>query len=143
MQASSVIFENAAYSLDMSAGRPSKFPRSVFGERLFSARLQIGFSQIQLAEKLGVTQQTYAGWERKTTAIKPEYICRLSEILRISTDFLLGHENDNRRNGSGPIGKARQTFEKVSQLPRHQQQKILEVVEALVERNSNGHKQAA
>jgi len=143
MQATSVIFPDTSYILDMPAGRPSKFPRSIFGERLFSARLQAGLSQNQVAEKLDVTQQTYAGWERKTTALKPEHIYRLSEILDVSTDYLLGHENRHRRNGGGPVGKARQLFDAVSKLPRRQQEKIFDILQPFIAQHGNGHKQAA
>ena len=46
-------------------------------------------------------------------------------------------EPQNSRPRGGPVGKTRQVFETVSHLPRHQQQKIIEVVEALVAQNSN------
>ena len=119
------------YSLSMNVGRPPKFRRSPFGERLLAARQQAGLSQIQLAGKLGITQQTYAGWERRTTALKPESISKLAEVLHVSVDYLLGHENGGHRKG-GPVGKARRIFEEVSQLPRHKQQRILGIVEDLL-----------
>jgi transcriptional regulator with XRE-family HTH domain len=116
----------------MTAGRPAKFKRSAFGDKLFAARQQMGLSQTQLADKLGITQSTYAGWERRTTALKPEYISSLAEALHVSVDYLLGHENGGQRKGGGPVGKARRIFEEVSQLPRHKQQRILGIVEDLL-----------
>ena len=86
---------------------------------------------MQLADGLGVTQSTYAGWERRTTALKPEYISKLAAMLNVSVDYLLGHENGGQRKG-GPVGKARRVFEEVSKLPRHQQQRILRIVEDLI-----------
>jgi len=115
----------------MSAGRPAKFKRSGFGERLFRAREQIGLSQCDVAEKLGITQQTYAGWERRTTALKPEYISGLADLLNVSVDYLLGREKSSRRRG-GPVGKARQLFEQVSRLPRSRQKRIVAVVEDML-----------
>ena len=134
MQALSVFPPTPAYTSGMAAGRPAKSERSPFGERLLSARQQAGLSQTQVADKLNITQQTYAGWERRTTALRPEYITQLAAKLNISVDYLLGHESAPKR-GNGPVGKARQVFETVSQLPRGQQQKILEVVEAMVEKH--------
>jgi transcriptional regulator with XRE-family HTH domain len=131
MQAFSVFIPPLPYSLDMNVGRPPKFRRSPFGERLLAARQQAGLSQIQLAGKLGITQQTYAGWDRRTTALKPESISKLAEVLNVSVDYLLGHENGRNRRG-GPVGKARRIFEEVSQLPRHRQQRILGIVEDLL-----------
>lgn len=46
-------------------------------------------------------------------------------------DYLLGHKEGFRRRG-GPVGQARRVFEEVSRLPRHQQQRILRVVEDLL-----------
>jgi len=132
MQAFSVFPDSSIYSLDMQqVGRPPKFERSPFGVKLLAARQQAGLSQIQVAGKLGVTQQTYAGWERRTTALKPEYIAKLSSMLNVSVDCLLGRENGGQKKG-GPIGKARRVFEEVSRLPRHQQQRILGIVQDLI-----------
>jgi transcriptional regulator with XRE-family HTH domain len=115
----------------MTAGRPAKFTRSPFGEKLFAARQQMGLSQTQLAEKLGITQSTYAGWERRTTALRPDYIAKIASVLNVSVDYLLGRENGVQRKG-GPVGKARRVFEEVSKLPRHKQQRILGIVEDLL-----------
>jgi len=131
MQAESLFSLAAAYTVPMTAGRPAKFRRSLFGERLFAARQHAGLSQVQIAERLGITQSTYAGWERRTTALKPEFISKLAAALNVSVDFLLGHENGGQRKG-GPVGKARRVFEEVSKLPRHQQQRILGIVEDLL-----------
>jgi len=131
MQAFSVFPETTDYSLGMIVGRPAKFKRSPFGERLLAARHQAGLSQVQIAGKLEITQQTYAGWERRTTALKPEYLSKLSSLLNITVDYLLGYDNGGHRKG-GPTGKARRVFEEVSTLPRHQQQRILGIVEDLI-----------
>jgi transcriptional regulator with XRE-family HTH domain len=131
MQAESLFPFPAPYTIPMTAGRPAKFKRSAFGGKLFAARQQMGLSQMQLAARLGITQSTYAGWERRTTALKPEYISSLAEVLNVSVDYLLGHDNGGQRKG-GPVGKARRIFEEVSQLPRHKQQRILGIVEDLL-----------
>ena len=52
-------------------------------------------------------------------------------MLNVSVDYLLGRENGGPKKG-GPIGKARRVFEEVSKLPRHQQQRILGIVEDLM-----------
>jgi hypothetical protein len=52
-------------------------------------------------------------------------------LLNVSVDYLLGHENSGQRKG-GPTGKARRVFEEVIKLPRHQQQRILGIVQDLI-----------
>ena len=113
-----------------------------FGERLFAARQQMGLSQIELAEKLGITQSTYAGWERRTTALKPHYISSLAAFLNVPVDYLLGHQDSVQRKG-GPVGKARRVFEEVSRLPRHQQKRILGIVEDLLAALHAGRRSSA
>jgi len=98
---------------------------------------------MQIAQRLGVTQPTYADWERRTIALRPEHLSQLADILNVSVDHLLGRENGHKTRG-GPVGKARRVFGEVSKLPRHRQQRIVELVEDLLSvQHGNGHKQAA
>jgi transcriptional regulator with XRE-family HTH domain len=103
------------------------------GERIAQARERAGLSQGQLAEKMDVSQQVIAAWERKAKAIRTDTLVNLSGILGTSADELLGMK-PARRNG--PSGRVRQVFDAVAALPRRQQEKIVEVVEAFVEKKS-------
>jgi len=102
-----------------------------------AARQTLGLSQTQVAEKLGITQQTYAGWERRTTALRPDHIAQLAKVLNASVEHLLGQAPAKQRGG-GPVGKARRVFEEVSKLPRNRQKHIIRVVEDLLVAQRNG-----
>jgi len=119
----------------MSAGRPAKQARTTFGERLASTREGAGLTQLQLAEKLGTSQRVITYWEREPVALRAEQLVALADILGVTTDFLVGRDVSKPR-GQGPAGKLRQVFDKASQLPRHQQNKVAEFVEAFVERQT-------
>jgi len=134
MQAFSVSRITLPYTADMAMGRPAKTRRSAFGERLHHARLEAGLSQKQIAEQLGITQQSYAGWERRSTALKPDHLTSLGRILGVAVEHLLG-QDARRGSKGGPVGKARLVFEEVSRLPRHKQQHILRVVQDLLVAN--------
>lgn len=116
-------------------GRPTKNPRSAIGQRITQARERTGISQAQLAERLGVTQPTVAYWERKAINIRSDVLARIAQALDVSTDELLGTKPSSTR-AVKPAGKARRVFDAVSRLPRRQQEKIVEVVEAMVEKHS-------
>ena len=131
MQAQSITFFTPGYAGDMQTGRPPKSERSGFGARVHALREAAGLTQQQVASQLGISQPSYALWERNDVALRAEQILKLTEILGVSTDTLLSPASNHRRSG-GPAGKARRLFEAVSRLPRHHQHKILEVVEALV-----------
>ncbi len=124
MQGISPISGNCPYNDGMPGGRPPKSKRSEFGERLVSIRQRAGLSQTQVAEKLGVSQQAYAGWERSTTALRPDDLAKLADVFGTGTDELLGKRSAPKR-AAGPVGKARAVFERVSQLPRATQQRTL------------------
>ena len=115
----------------MPAGRPAATQRTDFGSRLHEFRQSRGFSQRDVADSLGITQQSYAAWERRPVALKPEQLAALAQHLSCSVDDLLGIAPKPTKRG-GPVGRTRQVFDQVSQLPRSQQRKIVEVVEALV-----------
>jgi transcriptional regulator with XRE-family HTH domain len=131
MQPLPYISEVPSYDSLMAMGRPTKAPRTAFGERLVHARQEAGLTQQQLADKLGTSQRVIAHWERSRVELRAEHLAALADILGVTTDFLLGREHQKRR-GNGPMGRVRRVLEGVSRLPRHRQQKIIEVVEAMM-----------
>jgi transcriptional regulator with XRE-family HTH domain len=133
VQAISYNYLKPGYAQGMAAGRPAKQARTTFGERLASAREGAGLTQLQLAEKLGTSQRVITYWEREPVALRAEQLAALADTLSVTTDFLVGRDASKPR-GQGPAGKLRQVFEKASHLPRHQQNKVAEFVEAFVER---------
>ncbi len=130
-QALSVITRSAAYDLLMAKGRPSKRPRSAFGERLAAAREELGLSQMELAQRLGVSQKVITYWERNEVALRSEQLTAIAEALGIPVEELLGQPKLKVRS-TGPVGKARLIFEAVSKLPRRQQEKIFDILEPFV-----------
>ena len=57
--------------------------------RLLELRKKAGFSQEQLAEKLGVTRQAISKWESGQGNPDINNIIRISKIYNVSTDYLL------------------------------------------------------
>lgn len=67
---------------------------SVFSERLSTLRQKRGYSQEQLALKMGVTKQTISNYERDNRSPDKEMLERLSDILDCSVGYLMGTENE-------------------------------------------------
>ena len=130
MQAISVSQKKHEYDVSMQTGRPSLHQRSDFGSRLHAAREALGLSQAQVAERLGLTQTAYALWERRTVSFRPDQIVTVAEVLQVPVEELFGLAA--KRHGTGPTGRAKQLFERVAALPRVQQHKVLESMEALL-----------
>lgn len=60
-----------------------------FGEKLQSLRKQSGLSQEQLALQLGVSRQAVSKWELNDSLPDTEKIVQLSNLLHVTTDYLL------------------------------------------------------
>ena len=127
-----MLFSDAPYLAGMKAGRPAQRPRTPFGERIAQARDLAGLTQLQLAEKLGTSQEVIAYWERKPVALRAEQLAALAEALGVSGDYLLGR-HEAKPLAKSPGGKLRQVFEKAYLLPRSQQSKIVEFVETYID----------
>lgn len=115
----------------MKTGRPAQTPRSDFGSRLHALREAAGLSQQEVADQLGISQPSYALWERKTSAIRAEHVVKLAEVLGVKVEDLYNGNPKSARRG-GPSGRAKRVFEEVSDLPRQKQKRILDVVEDLL-----------
>ena len=133
MQELSINIFTPVYPVTMKTGRPTKRARPPFGERLAEARSKAGLSQAELADRIGVSQRLITHWERRSVTLKPEHLTALADALNMSSDELLGIKP---AKSSGPKGRARLILDAVARLPRRQQDKIIDVVEAFVEKKS-------
>ena len=103
--------------------------------RLRVLRQRAGLSMRQLAQMIGVDHSNLRFWEQSGKTPRSELLPAIAEALGVSIEELLGIEKTSKQ--SLPNGKARQTFERLSNLPRGQQKRILEVVDALVTQHEN------
>ena len=73
---------------------PISKPLSIFGVRLRECR---GLRKtIELAPKVGKTQQTWNGWERGRTEPDFATLVRLCQLFDVSADYLLGLSQDKK-----------------------------------------------
>jgi transcriptional regulator with XRE-family HTH domain len=107
-----VIFQNTGYSPDMAETI----------SHLRRLREASGLSVRELARQIGQQPSNVSFWE--TTDKLP-----LSRALGISVEELLGANPKRNGTAGGRLGK---TTERITQLPRRQQGKILDVVEAML-----------
>ena len=95
-------------------------------------RKQAGLSQAALAEAVGIPQRTISFYEREASAIPSTLVPTLAKVLGVSMEAILGINNTGQHNKRGPKSKLERQLEAIATLPRHQQQKILDVVEAMI-----------
>lgn len=61
--------------------------------RIFELRKNTSYTQESLAEKLGISAKTYAGYENGKTAIPTEILKKLAKEFNVSIDFMLGNSD--------------------------------------------------
>lgn len=49
-----------------------------------------GFSQAELAKRLGVTRSSVNAWEMGLSVPTAQYVVEMAQLFRVSTDYLLG-----------------------------------------------------
>lgn len=94
-----------------------------FSERLKNLRKDAGFTQVDVANKLGISQPAYASWERGVKKPTQDNLVKIAQILNVSVDYLVGNSevksdelDDNellfRMNSKGLTDEEKEIFKK-------------------------------
>ena len=73
----------------------------MLGRQIYDLRTALGWSQVQLAEKLNITKQTVSNWENENIQPSIEMLVRIAKLFRVSTDYLLGLDTTQTINVDG------------------------------------------
>lgn len=106
-------------------------PRDGVGARLTELRVQSGLSQQELAERIGVPLANIGFWERTSTPPSSKVLPRLAEALGVNIDTVLGVTPPKPKRQVAK-GRLQRVFENAAKLPRRQQDKVSEFIEAFV-----------
>ena len=68
-----------------------------FGMRLKQLRTENKMTQTELGKKLNVTKASVSGYENGTRNPDQESLVKIAEIFNVSTDYLLGKEQNKRK----------------------------------------------
>jgi transcriptional regulator with XRE-family HTH domain len=101
------------------------------GKRIAAFRVQIGMTQVQLAEALGYSQQQVLSFEKGRRKVPVSALPELSRALGVSIDELLGiQEKAGKR---GPTPKLQQQLDLLLRLPRSKQRFVSEMLDAVLQ----------
>ena len=59
-------------------------------DKIKKLREQAGWTQSELAKKLGLTRSSVNGWEMGLSVPSTQYIVELAKLFSVSTDYLFG-----------------------------------------------------
>jgi transcriptional regulator with XRE-family HTH domain len=101
------------------------------GQRLAALRRERGMTQVELAEQLGVAQPVLSDYERGELRLHGQLIIKLTGILKVSADELLGLEKA-KDNGAVNNRNRRllRRLQDLDRLPRRDQQALLRTIDA-------------
>jgi len=93
----------------------------------------------ELARRIGEDHSNVRYWETSGNLPRSDVLIPMAKALGVSVEQLLGEAKPKLMRA--PKGKIGEVFESVTRLPRRQQQKIAEVVKALVAQHGQEAKQ--
>lgn len=64
----------------------------IFSDRLKTLRKEKKLTQKELAEQIGIKQNSYSDWENGKTEPSFENLIKLADLLEVSLDWLFGRE---------------------------------------------------
>jgi len=101
------------------------------GERVAQLRKARSITQVQLAESLGVSQQTVQAYEVGRRRIPVSTLRLLAKTLDASLDELMV-EGEPAPRKRGPVPQVQRQLERISALPKPKQRAVMDVIEALL-----------
>ena len=112
------------------------------GARIAQARKEHGLTQQQLADQLGLPQQTLAHYEVGRTRFPASMLPALARMLTLSLDELMGQPLSSgtakagaQRRGAkrGPISRLHQQIDAIVQLPKAKQQFVSQMLDTVLD----------
>jgi transcriptional regulator with XRE-family HTH domain len=113
----------------------SKEERAFFaqlGSRIAQFRKDQGITQVQLAELLGVSQQTITAYEVGRRRIQVSALPLIAKTLRVPIEDLL-NEHVKPSSKRGPVPRLQLQLEQVSQLPKAQQKFVSQMLDTVLQ----------
>jgi transcriptional regulator with XRE-family HTH domain len=103
--------------------------------RLRQIREAAGMSLRELARQIDQQPTNVSYWERTGQLPRSDVLLPMAQALGVTVEELLGQPSP-KRNGA-PGGRLGQVFQEVGRMPRRQQDKIIEVIKALVAQHAS------
>ena len=102
------------------------------GARVASARKALNLTQQQMADRLGIAQQTYAQYETGRARFPASMLPKLAQDLSLTLDELMMGQSEHPRSKPGPMPKLQKQFERINQLPKATQQVLIKMLDGVL-----------
>jgi transcriptional regulator with XRE-family HTH domain len=103
-----------------------------FGQRLARLRKERGFTQVEIAERVGIIQALVSDYERDKLRLNAEMVVRFAAALEITTDELLKPKESGSPLRKKPSLRMLRRLEKIESLPANQQSTLLKTIDTFL-----------
>ncbi len=109
---------------------PVNLGNQTVGEMIARLRKEMGYTQVELAEKIGLTQNLISAYEVNRLKLSAEMAIRFASALDVSVDDLFGLKSQkNGNNNSKPSLKILRRLKKIESLPASEQKMLLKTID--------------
>lgn len=110
---------------------PINLGKETIGQRIARLRKERGYTQKELANKMGIIQALVSDYERDKLRLHAEMVARFAKALDISADELIGIKASPNSKNKTSLRLLRR-LNKIETLPSAQQKMVLKTVDALL-----------
>jgi transcriptional regulator with XRE-family HTH domain len=103
------------------------------GERIARLRKERGITQVEMADRLGLSQPVVSDYERGSLRVHGELIAMLAKILRVSADEILGLEKTSTPRGPRDSAIARRLRD-IDKLSKRDRDALARTIDAFLTR---------
>lgn len=102
------------------------------GKRLSRFRKEHGYTQKELAKKIGITHNLVSDYETGRLTLNGEMVVRFALTLNVTADEILGLKPGKRQPGKNPSLKIVRRLDKIASMPPAKQKAFLQTIDALL-----------
>ncbi len=105
-----------------------------FGERLARLRKAAGYTQVELAAELGISQRMVAYYESPTATPPANLLPQIAAVLRVTIDELFGRSPKRRLAKQDGDSRLRRRLLAIEKLDGTEKRQVLQLIDAFIER---------
>ena len=105
------------------------------GKQVANLRKEIGMTQTQLADALGISQQLIAAYEAGSRKIPASLLPIFSKMFAVSIEQLIGMAKMPSKRG--PASRLQQQMEQIAQMPKAKQKLAMDMLEAIIQQQAS------
>lgn len=105
-----------------------------FGQRLAELRKAAGFTQVELAAELGISQRMVAYYESPSATPPAQLLPQIATILGLTIDELFGRSAKRRKAKQDGNSRLRRRLLAIEKLDVTEKRQLLQLLDAFIER---------